>query len=80
MLSFLLGAYKWKMLFNTFHAKSQFSDFLSACFKGAFIANFMFGSLLGDGARIYDISKKYNIKYPTLNNIKIRYVTRQSCQ
>ena len=63
MLSFLLGAYKWKMLFNTFHAKSQFSDFLSACFKGAFIANFMFGSLVGDGARIYDISKKYKVPY-----------------
>ena len=33
LLSFLLGAYKWKMLFNTFHAKSQFSDFLNACFN-----------------------------------------------
>ncbi len=63
MLSFLLGAYKWKMLFNTFHAKSQFSDFLNACFKGAFIANFMFGSIVGDGARIYDISKKYKLPY-----------------
>ena len=63
MLSFLLGAYKWKMLFNTFHVKSQFSDFLSACFKGAFIANFMFGSIVGDGARIYDISKKYKVPY-----------------
>ena len=63
MLSFLLGAYKWKMLFNTFHAKSQFSDFLSACFKGAFIANFMFGSIVGDGTRIYDISKKYKVPY-----------------
>jgi hypothetical protein len=63
LLSFFLGAYKWKMLFNIFHAKSQFSDFLSACFKGAFIANFMFGSLVGDGARIYDISKKYKVPY-----------------
>ena len=63
LLSFLLGAYKWKMLFNTFHAKSQFSDFLNACFKGAFIANFMFGSIVGDGARIYDISKKYKVPY-----------------
>lgn len=63
LLSFLLGAYKWKMLFNTFHAKSQFSDFLNACFKGAFIANFMFGSIVGDGARIYDISKKYKVTY-----------------
>ena len=62
-LSFFLGAYKWKMLFNTFHPKSQFTDFLIACFKGAFIANFMFGSLVGDGARIYDISKKYKISY-----------------
>ena len=51
------------MLFNTFHPKSQFTDFLKACFKGAFIANFMFGSLVGDGARIYDISKKYKISY-----------------
>ena len=51
------------MLFNTFHAKSQFSDFLNACFKGAFIANFMFGSIVGDGARIYDISKKYKVPY-----------------
>ncbi len=51
------------MLFNTFHAKSQFSDFLNACFKGAFIANFMFGSIVGDGARIYDISKKYKLPY-----------------
>ena len=63
LLSFFLGAYKWKMLFNTFHPKSQFTDFLKACFKGAFIANFMFGSLVGDGARIYDISKKYKISY-----------------
>ena len=63
LLSFFLGAYKWKMLFNTFHPKSQFTDFLIACFKGAFIANFMFGSLVGDGARIYDISKKYKISY-----------------
>ena len=63
LLSFFLGAYKWKMLFNTFHAKSQFSDFLNACFKGAFIANFMFGSIVGDGARIYDISKKYKVPY-----------------
>lgn len=63
LLSFLLGAYKWKMLFNIFHAKSQFSDFLNACFKGAFIANFMFGSIVGDGARIYDISKKYKVPY-----------------
>lgn len=63
LLSFLLGAYKWKMLFNAFHAKSQFSDFLNACFKGAFIANFMFGSIVGDGARIYDISKKYKVPY-----------------
>lgn len=51
------------MLFNIFHAKSQFSDFLNACFKGAFIANFMFGSIVGDGARIYDISKKYKVPY-----------------
>ncbi len=51
------------MLFNTFYPKSQFTDFLKACFKGAFIANFMFGSLVGDGARIYDISKKYKITY-----------------
>ena len=36
---------------------------LKACFKGAFIANFMFGSLVGDGARIYDISKKYKTSY-----------------
>ena len=63
LLSFFLGAYKWKMLFNTFHAKSQFSDFLNACFKGAFIANFMFGSIVGDGTRIYDISKKYKVPY-----------------
>lgn len=63
LLSFFLGAYKWKILFNTFHAKSQFSDFLNACFKGAFIANFMFGSIVGDGARIYDISKKYKVPY-----------------
>jgi hypothetical protein len=63
LLSFFLGAYKWKMLFNTFYPKSQFTDFLKACFKGAFIANFMFGSLVGDGARIYDISKKYKITY-----------------
>jgi len=63
LLSFFLGAYKWKMLFNTFHPKSQFTDFLKACFKGAFIANFMFGSLVGDGARIYDISKKYKVPY-----------------
>jgi uncharacterized membrane protein YbhN (UPF0104 family) len=63
LLSFFLGAYKWKILFNTFHPKSQFTDFLKACFKGAFIANFMFGSLVGDGARIYDISKKYKISY-----------------
>ena len=63
LLSFFLGAYKWKMLFNTFYPKSQFTDFLKACFKGAFIANFMFGSLVGDGARIYDISKKYKISY-----------------
>jgi len=51
------------MLFNTFTPKSQFTDFLNACFKGAFIANFMFGSLVGDGARIYDIAKKYKITY-----------------
>ena len=51
------------MLFNAFHPKSKFSDFLKACFKGAFIANFMFGSLVGDGARIYDISKKYKMSY-----------------
>jgi len=63
LLSFFLGAYKWKMLFNTFHAKSQFSDFLNACFKGAFIANFMFGSIVGDGTRIYYISKKYKLPY-----------------
>jgi len=63
LLSFFLGAYKWKMLFNTFHAKSQLNDFLKACLKGVFIANFMFGSLVGDGARIYDISKKYKIPY-----------------
>jgi len=63
LLSFFLGAYKWKMLFNTFYPKSQFTDFLKACFKGAFIANFMFGSLVGDGARIYDISKKYKVPY-----------------
>jgi len=63
LLSFFLGAYKWKILFNTFHPKSEFTDFLKACFKGAFIANFMFGSLVGDGARIYDISKKYKISY-----------------
>ena len=63
LLSFFLGAYKWKMLFNAFHAKSQFSDFLNACFKGAFIANFMFGSIVGDGTRIYDISKKYKLPY-----------------
>ena len=63
MLSFFLGAYKWKILFNAFHPKSKFSDFLKACFKGAFIANFMFGSLVGDGARIYDISKKYKTSY-----------------
>ncbi len=36
--------------------------------------------LLKQGHRMIDISKKYNIKYPTLNNIKIRYITRQSCQ
>jgi hypothetical protein len=63
LLSFFLGAYKWKMLFNTFYPKSQFTDFLKACFKGAFIANFMVGTLVGDGARIYDISKKYKISY-----------------
>ena len=63
LLSFFLGAYKWKMLFSTFHPKSQITDFLKACFKGAFIANFMFGSLVGDGVRIYDISKKYKISY-----------------
>jgi len=63
LLSFFLGVCKWKMLFNTFHPKSHFGDFLKACFKGAFIANFMFGSLVGDGARVYDISKKYRMPY-----------------
>jgi hypothetical protein len=36
---------------------------LNACFKGAFIANFMFGSIVGDGTRIYYISKKYKLPY-----------------
>ncbi len=63
LLSFFLGAYKWKLIFNAFHPKSLFTDFFKACFKGAFIANFMFGSLVGDGARIYDISKKYKMSY-----------------
>jgi len=36
--------------------------------------------LLKQGRRMIDISKEYNIKYPTLNNIKIRYITRPSLQ
>lgn len=36
--------------------------------------------LLKQGHRMIDISKKYKIKYPTLNNIKIRYITRKNLQ
>jgi hypothetical protein len=63
IVSFFLGAYKWKILFHVFYPQSQFNDFLKACFKASFIANFMFGTLIGDGARIYDIAKKYKVSY-----------------
>jgi group I intron endonuclease len=35
-------------------------------------------NLLKNGSKMIDLSKKYNIKYTTINNIKIRYLNRIS--
>jgi hypothetical protein len=65
LISFILGSYKWYLLFKFSHPNSEFKPFLISCTKAAFISNFMFGSLVADGYRVYDISKKFNVSYKT---------------
>jgi hypothetical protein len=65
LISFILGSYKWYLLFKFSYPNSEFKPFLISCTKAAFISNFMFGSIVADGFRVYDIAKKFNVSYKT---------------